>query len=170
MVFCLGLQVRPTEVTFLFQRPGLLLRSLLSMHFVMPLVAALLIAFLEIDPAVKFALMALALSPVPPGLPNKGLKTGGRAAYVFSLLVIVSVLAVFFVPAGVQLFGMVFAKKPLQMPMLAVARVVLATILAPLLSGMFIGRLARRFPAGSRSRFRGSRSSYCWQHWFRCWL
>jgi BASS family bile acid:Na+ symporter len=141
MVFGFGLHLSPRDLTLLFRKPGLILRSLLSVSVVMPLVAAALVTIFDLHPAVKVALVALSLSPVPPLRPTVGLKAGGGASYVFSLLVTAAVLAVVFVPVGVELFGMAFG-RPAQMSPVAVAQVVLISVLAPLGAGILIRRVA----------------------------
>lgn len=86
-VFALGLNVSPKDTTYLFRNPGQLVRSLLPMYIIMPLVAAALIAAFDIHPAVKIALAALVVSPIPPLLPKKQLKAGGEGSYTIGLLV-----------------------------------------------------------------------------------
>ena len=144
LVFALGLDVTVRDTTYLLRRKGLLLRSLLAMNVVMPLVAAALVAAFDLHPAVKIAVVALSVSPVPPLLPIKELKAGGGFSFIFSLLVIQAVLAVFLVPAGIGLFGIVFA-VPARVPPAAVASIVLITVIAPLAGGLLVGRLARPF-------------------------
>ena len=78
VIFILGLNVRPQDAAYLFRRPGKLMRSLLSMNVVMPLFAAGVVAAFELHPAVELALIALAVSPIPPLLPRKSLKAGER--------------------------------------------------------------------------------------------
>ena len=77
-VFILGFNARPQDAAYLFHRPGKIMRSLLSMNVVMPLFAAGVVAAFELHPAVKIALVTLAVSPVPPMLPKKSLKAGER--------------------------------------------------------------------------------------------
>src|SRR5688500_14428366 len=86
IVFGLALNASPQDALYLFRRPGQLVRSLLAMNVMMPLFAAALAAAFDLNPAVKIALIALAVSPVPPVLPKKQLKAGGRASYAVGLL------------------------------------------------------------------------------------
>jgi BASS family bile acid:Na+ symporter len=141
MVFGFGLHLNPRDLTLLFRKPGLILRSLLSVSFVMPLVAAALVTTFDLLPTVKVTMLALSLSPVPPLRPRVGLKAGGGASYIFSLLVTVAVLAVVVVPVGVELFGMAFG-RPAQMSPVAIAQVVLISVLAPLAAGILVRRVA----------------------------
>ena len=101
LVATLGLQANPGDVTALLRQPGRLFRSLTSMLVVMPIVAAALAAAFDLDRAVKIALVALALSPVPPFLPPKNIKAGGESSYAIGLLVATSLVSIVYVPAGV---------------------------------------------------------------------
>jgi BASS family bile acid:Na+ symporter len=141
MVFGFGLHLSPRDLTLFFRRPGLLLRSLLSVSVVMPLVAAALVTTFDLHPTVKITMVALSLSPVPPLRPRVGLKAGGGTSYVFSLLVTASVLAVVVVPVGVELFGTAFG-RPAQMSPVVVAQAVLISVVAPLAAGILVRRVA----------------------------
>ena len=66
IVVSLGLKARLEDITYLFRRPGLLLRSLLAMNVIMPLFAVLLVTSFAFHRAVEIALVSLAVSPVPP--------------------------------------------------------------------------------------------------------
>jgi BASS family bile acid:Na+ symporter len=91
-VFAVGLGARALDAVSLLTRPSLLARSLASMYVVMPLVAAGLAAAFEVPRSVEIALVALAVSPVPPLLPRKGLEAGGQASYTFGLLVTADII------------------------------------------------------------------------------
>jgi hypothetical protein len=88
IVVVLGLQVRPGGLLSIGRRPAQLLRSLLAMNVIMPVVAGTLAAAFHLHPAVQIALVALAVSPVPPILPKKQLDAGGNSPYAFGLLVV----------------------------------------------------------------------------------
>jgi BASS family bile acid:Na+ symporter len=143
-VFALGLSASPQDAIYLFRRPGQLLRSLLSMNVVMPLFAAAVNALFELRPAVEIALITLAVSPVPPLLPNKVLKAGGGASYTIGLLVAAALLAIVFVPLIADLVGSSLG-RPAQMSPIAIAKVVGITVLAPLAVGMLVRRVAPGF-------------------------
>jgi BASS family bile acid:Na+ symporter len=126
---------------YLFRRPGQLVRSLLAMNVIMPLFAAALAAAFDLNPAVKIALITLAVSPVPPVLPKKQMKAGGgRASYPIGLLVAAALLAIVFVPVAVELLQRAFS-IPLHMSPAAIARLVFMTVLAPLAVGIIVRRV-----------------------------
>ena len=141
LVFGLGLHASPRDATFLFRHPGLLVRSLLSMNVIMPLFAIVIAKVIDLHSAVEIAMVALALAPVPPILPGKQEKAGGRAAYAIGLLVAAALFAIVLVPAGVELMGKIFAKD-LHMTASTVALIVLLTVLAPLTAGLIVSRFA----------------------------
>jgi bile acid:Na+ symporter, BASS family len=143
-VLAMGLDTRREEKLFLFHHSGRFLRSFLAMNVVMPVAAMALAAAFDFHPAVKVALVALAVSPVPPFAPKKQMKAGGRSAYAVGLLFATALLAVITVPVAVALVGGV-AGVPMHVQGIAVGKIVLATVLAPLSLGTLIHRLAPDF-------------------------
>ncbi|HEX8813816.1 MAG TPA: hypothetical protein VF742_17650, partial [Terracidiphilus sp.] len=144
ILFQLGTKAKSQDVFFLFRQPSLLLRSVLSMSIIMPAFAVTLALTFELHAAVKWALVALALSPVPPFLPIKQIKAGGCAPYAISLLVIEAVAAIVFVPTAVAVCASVFGNDA-YIEISTLAPKILGTILAPLLIGMLAGRFAPNF-------------------------
>jgi bile acid:Na+ symporter, BASS family len=140
LVVGLGLKATLDDVTSLFRRPGLLLRSLLSMNVVMPLFATVLALVFDFHQAVKIALVALAVSPVPPILPKKELKAGGTASYAMGLLVAAALLAIFLVPLTIKVLGPAFGREG-HISFLTVVKLVLSTVLVPTAAGIVVRRL-----------------------------
>jgi BASS family bile acid:Na+ symporter len=143
IVFSLALNASAQDALYLFRSPGQLVRSLLAMNVIMPLFAAALAAAFDLNPAVKIALVTLAVSPVPPVLPKKQLKAGGRASYAVGLLVAAALLAIVFVPVAVELLERAFS-IPMQMSPAAIAQLVFITVLAPLAVGIMVRRVVPR--------------------------
>ena len=141
LVLALGLQATWADAISLLRQPGLLLRSLVSMNVLMPILAFLMVVLFNLHPAVKIALLALALSPVPPVLPGKQMKAGGDTTYVAGLLVTMSVLSIVIVPLGIWLID-----QPLHLhatvPAGRVMTVVVAGIVLPLLIGLMVRQFA----------------------------
>src|SRR5262245_4985007 len=106
-VFSLGMDATPREALYLIRRPAELFRSLTSMNIMMPIIAATLALSFQFEPAIKIALLTLAASPIPPVLPKKQLKAGGRSPYTIGLLAGVSLLSIIVVPLTVYLVGKV---------------------------------------------------------------
>jgi BASS family bile acid:Na+ symporter len=141
MVLCVGLHARIADLAYLVQRPRLLMRSLLAMGVIMPGIAVGIAFAFDLNHALKVALMALAVSPVPPILPGTQLKAGGRASYVVGLLASAALVSIVFVPAAVVVIGRIFGREVHAAPS-AVAWVVVTSILAPLAVGVVFRRLA----------------------------
>jgi bile acid:Na+ symporter, BASS family len=155
LVFSLGTRSRSGNVGYLFKQPApvLLVRSLLAMNVLMPLVVIVLVASFDLWPAVKIALVALAVSPVPPFLPGKGAKLVADDAYVYSLLVVTSLASIVLVPLTMSLIG---ARINLPTPVRAgeVLRIITMTVVIPLALGSIVlrfwpGLAARLGPAAS---------------------
>jgi len=140
-VFAIGLKPTFADATFLFRRPGHLVRALLSMNVLMPLTALAVGAPFDLHPAVKIALVVIAVSPMPPILPNRALKAGGTKAYTIGLLVAAAALSIVVIPLSMEMFARLTG-LPLVMPAGAVAALVLTTILAPLLAGIAVRTVA----------------------------
>jgi BASS family bile acid:Na+ symporter len=141
LVFALGLRATVEDTTYLFRRPARFFRGFLAMGVIVPVVAAALAAAFRLYPAVEIALVAMAVSPVPPILPSKQFKLGGRSRYVFGLLVAASLVAIVFVPLAIEVLGWLFGSKA-HVGAGAVARIVGVTVLLPLAAGLTVHRVA----------------------------
>ena len=140
-VFALGLDATLADATHLFRNPRELGRVFLSMNVVMPALAVALVLTFNLHPAVKIALVALSVSPVPPIFPKKALKSGGTDDYTVGLLVAAALLAIVVIPIAMEIFQWI-SGVPLQMSAGSVAVLVFATVLAPLLAGIVLRAVA----------------------------
>jgi bile acid:Na+ symporter, BASS family len=140
IVFGFALKSSLREATSLFRNPSLLLRSMLSMNILLPLFAALMVREFALRPAIGIALIALAISPVPPFLPRKQLKLVAREEYIFGLLGASSLLAIVLAPLTVALIGAVFSRQ-ISIAPAAIAKMVALTVLVP----FSLGLIARHF-------------------------
>jgi BASS family bile acid:Na+ symporter len=150
MVFGLALASGTVRVRSLLRQPGLAARSLVAMFVVMPLVAVLVALNFELNRALLVTLILVALSPIPPILPSKQLKTGGDPDYVFGLLALTALAAIVVVPGGVTLIGSLFGQD-LDIPIAVAAGVVATSLLLPVAVGLAVARLAPEF-AGKVAR------------------
>lgn len=141
LVFALGLNATMADVTYLFKRPLRLFRAIVAIEIVVPLVAALLVAALPLAPLVKLGIVLMAVSPLPPVLPGKQLKLGGKSAYVYGLYVAVSLLAIVLVPLLLAILSAVFPADAWVAPA-AVAQTLFVSVLLPLGVGMAVHRLS----------------------------
>ena len=139
-VFSFGLRTAPDDVLYVGRRPWLLTRSLVAMFVIMPLVAVAFAMFFELRPSVEVALVALAISPIPPLLPGREQKAGGHASYALGLMMIAAVLSIGIVPAEVNLLGR-YSMKPFAMSPGAIAGMALKAAVLPLVVGMLLRAL-----------------------------
>jgi BASS family bile acid:Na+ symporter len=116
------------------------------MNVIMPIIAVALVTAFDLHLAVKIALVTLSLSPVPPILPRKELKSGGSSEYAFGLLVAAGLLAIVVIPLSIKILDQVFARS-LAMSMGPIAKLVFMTVLAPLAVGILIRQVAPAFAA-----------------------
>lgn len=108
------------------------------MNLVMPLVAVWLVSSFDFKTPVKVALVALAISPLPPFLPGKHLKLTSRG-YIYGIVVAAAVCSVVLVPVTTWLLSTHFYTR--HVGSLKVLLVVAITVLAPLSIGLFIHRV-----------------------------
>jgi len=144
IVCSIALRAEPGSLSYLFRRPSLLLRSLLSMNVVMPCVAVLMAQLFHLRPEIETTLILLSVSPVPPILPGKQGKAGGNVSYGIGLLFVAALVSIVTVPLSVTLIGKLFGFD-LHVPAAAIAKVVGITVLIPLLVGLVVARIAPAF-------------------------
>ena len=144
IVFSIALQANPRDITYLLRRPGLLFRSLFAMNVITPLLAAALASAFKLQSSLTFALLALAVSPVPPLVPNRQLKAGGGAStssgYLRSRRSAQSCSS-----RRPSSFWVGSFSRPVRMPAVAVARIVAMGVLAPLGAGIIVRLLSKSF-------------------------
>src|SRR5277367_1160042 len=99
IILAIGMDSTLRDASYLWRRPGLLLRSVLAMYVLLPLATLALVKVLTLAPGVEIGLLVLAVSAGAPLLPRKLMKIGD-GAYIFSLVVTSSLLAVFWFPSG----------------------------------------------------------------------
>jgi BASS family bile acid:Na+ symporter len=136
-VFGFGLRATSDDLLYVVRRPGLLARSLLAVFVIMPIAAVLLVELFDFRWDVEVVLVAIALSPVPPILPRKEVKAGGRNSYALGLMAILALVAIVAVPLGLQVVGQIFGRHFETTPS-SVAAVVIQSTLAPFLAGMAV--------------------------------
>ena len=142
-VFGFGLNATRDDLLYLVRRPGLLLRSLLSILVVVPFLTVVLVKLFDLRSTVEIVLVALAVSPVPPLLPQRETKAGGRRSYGLGLMVVVGIVAIAAVPLVVGLLARVF-ERSLATGQATIARIVLLTVVLPLVAGMAVRALLPR--------------------------
>lgn len=144
MVMTIGLSADLRDATYLSRRPRLFARSVLSMNVVMVVFAAMMCLWLDLAFATEVAILAIAVSPVPPIMPRKQLKAGGDGSYAIGLLVAEILLAIVLVPLSIELIGKLFGVDA-HAPVARVLPIVLISVITPLVLGMLVRRIAPGF-------------------------
>jgi bile acid:Na+ symporter, BASS family len=125
------------DALYLFRRPSELVRSIMSINVIMVVFATSLATSFGLHPAVRIALVTLALSPIPPLLPKKELKAGVHASYTIGLLTAAALLAIIIIPLTVKLLAIAFGRDYYVSPAV-VAKLVFISVLLPLAVGIAI--------------------------------
>jgi len=154
IIFAIGMDSTAKDATHLLHRPGLLLRSVLAMYVLVPLAAFALVKLLTLAPGVEIGLLVLAASAGAPLLPRKLLRIGD-GAYIFSLVLLSSLLAIVVVPAWLDFLGPQFG-APLELSPTQVAWVLAKSFLLPLAAGMLLRAVLPDFAGRWASRLIGA--------------
>src|SRR2546423_1395278 len=93
VVLSLGARMSFADAIFLIRRPGPFVRALIAIFVVVPAFALFMSAVFSLSPEIRFAIIALAVSPIAPAVPLKQLKLGAREDYVIGLLVAASIVS-----------------------------------------------------------------------------
>jgi len=88
----------------------------------------------------------LSVSPLPPLMPRKAVRSGGDGSYGMGLLLVVAVLAVVLVPVSVTVLGKVFGRDA-GISWLKVAIIMAQAVLAPVLAGVAVARFVPKIAA-----------------------
>lgn len=139
-VASIGLGAGWRDAAFLLARPRRLGRAMAALFLVMPLLAVGLAIAFHFHPAVEVAMIALAISPIPPLMPRKVVKAGIGFSFAIGLVVAASLVAVVVIPLVVDLLGLLLGRAA-HITMGTVFRVVLLTVILPLGAGMALRAL-----------------------------
>jgi BASS family bile acid:Na+ symporter len=133
-VFGFGLKATMDDLFYVARRPALLARSMLAVFVIMPLVVVTLVQLFNFRLPLEIALVALALSPVPPILPLKEMKSGGQVSFALGLLTILSLVSMVAIPAWMKILEYVF-HRPMASEAVTVAAVLVKSVFLPLAAG-----------------------------------
>jgi BASS family bile acid:Na+ symporter len=140
IVLAIGLRARRADPLLLLRNPELGVRAMFSMFVAFPLFVLLVTWLLPLGQPVRAALLALAVSPMPPLLPKKGEDVGGKGDYVIGLLILATIVSIFVVPVMAWLVLKIFHIQASFEPW-AMAKVLLVTVAVPLTAGIVLGKL-----------------------------
>jgi len=140
----LGFKATLSEPFFLFRRPQIFIRTFLAMYVVVPVVAGIILSLVPLPVGVKTGVILLAISPVAITAPQKMLALGANPAYVYSLLITMSLISVIVVPISLTILTALPLTHDASIPSFEVVKIIAQTILLPLFIGIIIRRFAPR--------------------------
>ena len=134
----IGITLPLGELTSVWRRPALLMRSLLAVLVLVPGVALLLLWLLDLPRAVATGLAVLAAAPGAPLTTMRSQMAGGSTPYSASLQLTLAVLAT---PLTLAIFHAMFVLETSGFPSVEVAREVAIVQFLPVSIGLLVRRL-----------------------------
>jgi BASS family bile acid:Na+ symporter len=147
LMFALGVNNSFEQLISLWRRPGLLLRSLVAVVFLVPLVVALLLWVFKLPPAVATGLAVLAAAPGAPLTYKRSQMAGGDPTYTASLQLTLALLAVGITPLILAVFSFLFGLVIKGVTLFEVARQVVQVTFLPVIIGLSLQEFAPRLAA-----------------------
>jgi BASS family bile acid:Na+ symporter len=144
LMFALGVNHSFEQLTSLWRRPGLLLRSLLAVVFLVPLVVVLLLWVFDLPPAAATGLAVLAAAPGAPLTYKRSQMAGGDPTYTASLQLTLALLAVGITPVILAMFYALFGLVIEGVTLFQVARQVAQVTFLPVIIGLSLQQFAPR--------------------------
>jgi BASS family bile acid:Na+ symporter len=139
IVVSIGARSRPEDTLSLVRKPMLGVRAMVSMFVLVPLFVLWITWAVDLDQPVRAAMLALAVSPMPPIIANKEKKVGGDGDYSTGLQVLGTIVSIVAVPFMLMLAAVVFGVSGSFDPF-AMSKLLIVTVAAPLAIGMALGR------------------------------
>ena len=143
IVLSLGARATVGDALFVVRRPTLLAPAMAAIFVVVPAFAVAVSYAFALAPEIKFALVALAVSPVPPILPLKQVRAGAGHDYAIGLLVAAAIASLAATPLLLALAANVLGVSA-AISIGQVARTMLVSIGLPLAAGIALRALAPR--------------------------
>lgn len=140
-VFALGLNATVEDTLWLFRRPGLLARSIFSMNVLMVVLVIVFARIFGLDPAIEIAIVALAISPVPPVFPKKERKVGATDSYAVALVVSAALASIILIPGWLTVLGGIFGFEA-HFALGKILSILFLKMLLPLFAGILVNRFA----------------------------
>ncbi len=150
-VLAVGMRVVPADLNCVLSRPSRLIRALLAINVLAPIIAVVVCKTFSLHPAVIVALVTLAVAPVGALFSQAMLPlvAPGNIAYARGVFFATTALSVILTPLAVEGIQIAFGEgEAVHMSPLAVAQVVVSSVLLPLGLGLAIGHwwpVARRW-------------------------
>src|SRR5262245_14131506 len=141
----IGITLPFEQLTSLWRRPALLIRSLLAVLVLFPAVVLLLLWLLDLPRAVVTGLAVLAAAPGAPLTTMRSQMAGGSTPYSASLQLTLALLAVLTTPLTLAIFHAMFVLETSGLESLEVARQVAIVQFLPVSIGLLVRRLVPGF-------------------------
>jgi BASS family bile acid:Na+ symporter len=157
IVLSLGARAPAERLVFVLRQPGALARALAAMFVAVPAFAVLVAATTPLPSAIKFAIVAMSVGPVPPSLPYKQMKAGGEEDYALGLLVAASLVSIVITPLLVATAAHLLGAEA-AIGTGRIARTLLLSIGLPLAAGMALRAVSQSAaePVGKLAQRAGS--------------
>lgn len=144
LMLATGLSHSFQELTSLWRRPELLLRSLLAVIVLVPAVVGLVLWVFELPRAVATGLAVLAAAPGAPLTYKRSQMAGGDPIYTASLQLTLALLAVVVTPLILVIFCALFELGTGRVSPLDVSKQVAQVTFLPVIAGLLIQHFAPR--------------------------
>jgi BASS family bile acid:Na+ symporter len=144
LMLAVGLNRSLEQLTFLWSRPALLLRSLLAVIILVPVVVVLLLRLFDLPTPVTTGLAVLAAAPGAPLLIKRAEMAGGEPNYAASLQLTLALSAVLVTPLILSVFGGFFDLPTERVTPSEVALQVGEVTFFPVVIGLVIQRISPR--------------------------
>ncbi|HMK35744.1 MAG TPA: hypothetical protein VK463_11800 [Desulfomonilaceae bacterium] len=145
LMLAMGISHSFQELTSLWRRPELLLRSLVAVIVLVPAVVGLLLWVFELPHAVAAGLAVLAAAPGAPLTYKRSQMAGGDLVYTASLQLTMALLAVVITPLILAIFCTLFELgSGLVSPFKVVRQIAVVTFL-PVITGLLVQHFAPAF-------------------------
>jgi BASS family bile acid:Na+ symporter len=144
LMLAMGLSHSFQQLTSLWRRPELLLRSLLAVIVLVPAVVGLILWVLELPRAVATGLAVLAAAPGAPLTYKRSQMAGGDPTYTASLQLTLALLAVVVTPLILIVFSTLFERGAGPVSPLDVSRQIAEVTFLPVITGLLIQQFAPR--------------------------
>jgi len=129
LMFSLGLRWTFADVVWLWRRPSLLVRSLISVFIAVPLFGVLISFIPGFTVAERLGVGAMMICPGAPTIPQKSLKAGGHEQFAASLQFTVCLLAIVSIPLTASILSQFYPNQAWLSPQEIAKQIFFAQVL-----------------------------------------
>ena len=147
LMLTIGVNQSLEQLTSLWQRRAVLIRSLLAVIVLVPILVALLLWMFDLAPAVATGLAVLAAAPGAPLTTKRSQMAGADITYVTSLQLTLALLAVVVAPLALAIFYPLFELTIERVTPFEVASQVVRVTFLPVVIGLLLQRFAPKLVA-----------------------